>query len=419
MKASANLALALAGAARVVAQVAGGRSLNESGFAGPGREAQIDLCFGTLRRYGRVQAIADALSHRGRAAPRVQALVWCALYALDSGRYADYTVVDQAVRACGLLELTAARGFVNGVLRSYLRDRQSFDQRVAADQEASFQHPRWWIDTVRRDHPLHWETVLAAGNQRPPLCLRVNRRRAQPDAYLERLAEAGLQGRRVGAAGILLQAPVPAAKLPGFAEGLVSIQDFGAQQCAPLLDLAAGQRVLDACAAPGGKSAHILELADVQLTALDIDPQRAARIAPGLERLGLSAQVRAADCGALQTWWDGNPYDRVLADVPCTGSGVVRRHPDIKWLRRAADVPAFAQRQAAMLDALWEVVAPGGKLLYVTCSVFRDENAAVLEAFCDRTPQARRCELPGGAASSWLPCAEHDGFCFALLTKGA
>lgn len=419
MKASANLALALAGAARAVAGVAEGRSLNETGFAGPGREAQTDLCFGTLRRYGRVQAITDALSHRGRAAPRVQALLWCALYALDSGRYADYTVVDQAVRACGLLEQPAARGFVNGILRSYLRERQALERRVAADQEASLQHPRWWIDAVRRDHPLRWEAVLAAGNQRPPLCLRVNPRRAQPDAYLDRLAAAGLRGRRIGASGILLDAPVPAARLPGFGEGLVSIQDFGAQQCAPLLELAAGQRVLDACAAPGGKSAHILELADVQLTALDIDPRRAARIAPGLERLGLSAAVRAADCSALDTWWDGKPYDRVLADVPCSGSGVVRRHPDIKWLRRAADVPAFASRQAAILDALWRVLAPGGKLLYVTCSVFREENAAVLEAFCDRTTQARRCELPEGAAPSWLPCAEHDGFYFALLTKGA
>ena len=419
MKASANLALALAGAARAVAAVAEGRSLGESALGGPGREAQTDLCFGALRRYGRVQAITDALSHRGRAALRVQALVWCALYALDSGRYADYTVVDQAVRACGLLEQGAARGFVNGVLRNYLRERQALERRIAADPQASHQHPQWWIDAVRRDHPSHWEEVLAAGNQRPPLCLRVNRRRAQPDAYLELLASAGMRGRRIGASGILLDAPVPAAKLPGFGEGLASVQDFAAQQCAPLLDLADGQRVLDACAAPGGKSAHILELADVRLHALDIDAQRAARIAPGLERLGLAATVQAADCTALETWWDGEPFDRVLADAPCSGSGVVRRHPDIKWLRRAADVPAFAERQAAILDALWQVLAPGGKLLYVTCSVFRDENAAVLEGFRDRTPLARCGELPGGAASSWLPCAEHDGFYFALLTKGA
>jgi len=419
VRASGNLALALSGAARAVAGVAEGRSLGDTDFAGPGREAQTDLCYGALRRYGRVQAITDALSHRGRAAPRVQALVWCALYALDSGRYADYTVVDQAVRACGLLEQTGARGFVNGVLRNYLRERQALERRIAADPQAKLQHPRWWIDAVRRDHPLRWEDVLAAGNQRPPLCLRVNRRRARPDAYLELLASAGMRGRCIGASGILLDAPVPAAKLPGFRDGLASIQDFGAQQCAPLLDLADGQRVLDACAAPGGKSAHILELADVRLTALDIDPQRAARIGPGLERLGLSATVQVADCTALEVWWDREPYDRILVDAPCSGSGVVRRRPDIKWLRRAADVPAFALRQAAILDALWQVLAPGGKLLYVTCSVFRDENAAVSEAFCDRTSQARRCELPAGAASSWLPCAEHDGFYFALLTKGA
>jgi 16S rRNA (cytosine967-C5)-methyltransferase len=419
MKRAADLAPALAEAARVVAGVAEGRSLDDALEPGAGREALTDLCYGTLRRYGRVQALGRALSHRGNAPTRVQALLWCALYAIERGRYAHYTVVDQAVRACALLEHAAARGYVNAVLRTYLREREALERRLASDDEAHYQHPRWWIESVRRDHPRHWRSILEAGNSHPPLCLRVNRRRAQVDAYLTQLASAGLLARRVGESAVLLEKPVPVARLPGFADGLVSVQDAGAQRCAPLLDLARGQRVLDACAAPGGKSAHILEREDVSLTALELSTARAARIAPGLARLGLAADVRVADCTALEEWWDGAPYDRVLADVPCSGSGVARRHPDMKWLRRASDVGEFTRRQAAILDALWRVLAPGGKLLYVTCSVFRDENEAVLDAFRGRVPGARRDALPGGAMPNLLPCAEHDGFFFGLLTKAA
>lgn len=419
MKSSGALAPALADAARAIGSVAAGRSLDQAIERRGAQGALTDLCYGTLRRYGRVQFLVDVLSRKGAAPPQVQALLWCALYALDSGRYAEYTVVDQAVRACALLEQWQARGYVNALLRAYLRGRVSLERRIAADDEARYQHPRWWIEILRRDHALQWQSILEAGNTHPPMCLRVNRRRAQPEAILARLAEAGLKARRVGGCALLLDKPVPVERLPGFAEGLVSVQDAGAQQCAPLLDLAAGQRVLDACAAPGGKCAHILESADVELTALDADPERAARIGPGLARLGLAASVHAADCTALDTWWDGRLFERVLADVPCTGSGVARRHPDIKWLRRAGDVRSFALRQGAILDALWRVLAPGGRLLYVTCSVFCDENDAVLDAFCARTPQSRRRELPDGAAPQRLPCAEHDGFFYGLLEKPA
>lgn len=416
----AALAPALAQAARATARVAAGRRLEEEpGEQGESRSAVLDLCYGTLRRYGRVQALVRSLSRKGDAAPQVQALLWCAFYALDSGRYAAYTVVDQAVRACALLEQWPARGYVNGALRSYLRSREALERRLRADSEARYQHPRWWIETLQRDHAQHWQSILEAGNTHPPMCLRVNRRRAQPEAFLARLAEAGLPARRVGESALLLEKPVPVTRLPGFAEGLVSVQDAGAQRAASLLDLAPGQRVLDACAAPGGKCAHILESADVEVTALDADAARAARIAPGLTRLGLAAQVRAADCTALDAWWDQRPFDRILADVPCTGSGVARRHPDIKWLRRASDAHGFARRQAAILDALWRVLAPGGKLLYATCSVFREENDAVLESFRARTPHARRGALPQDAVSPWLPCAEHDGFFYGLLEKAA
>jgi 16S rRNA (cytosine967-C5)-methyltransferase len=415
----AALAPALAAAARAVARVAAGHSLEEPSEQGAARSAVIDLCYGTLRRYGRVQALARALSRTGEAAPQMQALLWSAFYALESGRYAAYTVVDQAVRACALLEQWPARGYVNGMLRSYLREREALEQRLRADVEARYQHPRWWIEALQREQAQDWTAILEAGNTHPPMCLRVNQRRARPADYLAQLAAAGQAARTLGDCALLLEKPVPVTRLPGFGEGLVSVQDAGAQVCAHLLDLSAGQRVLDACAAPGGKCAHILEYADVELTALDADAARAARIAPGLSRLGLAARVLAADCTALDGWWDGRPFDRVLADVPCTGSGVVRRHPDIKWLRRASDVPGFAQRQAAILDALWRVLAPGGKLLYATCSVFRDENDAVLEAFCARTPLAQRLRLPGDAVAQLLPCTEHDGFFYGLLEKAA
>jgi 16S rRNA (cytosine967-C5)-methyltransferase len=425
MKRSAELAPALATAARAVANVAAGRSLSDamerrSEHADDSmRGAQSDLCYGTLRSYGRVQAIVQALSRKGAGEPRLQALLWCALYALESGRYAPYTVVDQAVRAAGLLELWPARGYVNGLLRSYLRERDALERRIAADPQALHRHPLWWIEAVQRSRPEDWRAVLAAGNTHPPMCLRVNRRRTTLPAYAERLAAEGIVARQVGDLALLLAKAVPVERLPGFAAGDVSVQDAGAQRAAALMDLAPGQRVLDACAAPGGKSAHILETADVELTALDTDPARATRIGSGLARLGLAAMVRVADCTALETWWDGRAFARILADVPCTGSGVARRHPDIKWLRRAQDLPAFARRQALILDALWRVLAPGGKLLYVTCSMFAEENGAVVDAFRACTPQARLLALPGGAPAQLLPGPEHDGFYFALLEKAA
>ena len=419
MKRNADLAPALAEAARAVARVATGRSLADGFERRAERGALLDLCYGTLRRYGRAQAIVLALSHKGAPEPRVQALLWCALYALDCGRYAEYTVVDQAVRACALLEQWPARGYVNGMLRGYLRSREALERRIAADPQARFQHPGWWIAALEKAYPQQWQEILQAGNTHPPMCLRINRRRTDLQTYRQRLAQAGIPARPEGEHGLLLDKPVPVDRLPGFAEGLVSVQDAGAQRCAGLLDLHDGQHVLDACAAPGGKSAHLLESAQLRLLALESDPARAARIAPGLARLGLEARVQVADCTVPGSWWDGQPFDRVLADVPCTASGIARRHPDIKWLRRAEDVAAFARRQAAILDALWRVLAPGGKLLYVTCSVFPEENGMVLDGFCARAPQARRLALPAGSPEQLLPCARHDGFFYGLLEKAA
>ena len=413
----------------MVERVAAGMSLAaeferraEGGSETP-RAALIDLTHGTLRRYGRVQAIVRQLSRRASGDALVEALLWCSLYALESGRYADYTVVDQAVRACGLLERWNAKGYVNAVLRGFLRERGSLEARIQADVEARYQHPRWWIEIVRAAHPADAEAVLAAGNSHPPMCLRVNRRRASVAPYQERLLATGIGSRTLGNEALLLERPVPVERLPGFDSGEVSVQDAGAQRAAYCLDVADGQRVLDACAAPGGKSGHLLECAQLELTALDADAGRCARLERNLARLCLHARVMNADCTRPGDWWDGVPFDRVLADVPCSASGIARRHPDIKWLRRANDVEAFAARQGAILDALWQVLGADGRLLYATCSVFPQENDAVIDAFIarQRSPGARavRLALPDGGAAQGLPGAERDGFYYALIRKQA
>jgi 16S rRNA (cytosine967-C5)-methyltransferase len=426
VKASAALAPALRDAARLVAQVAAGRSLGNELAGAPleqeqgssSRAALLDIAHGTLRRYGRVQAIVAALSHRQAPDGQLEALLWCALYALESGRYAEYTVVDQAVRACALLERWSAKGYVNALLRGFARERQAIERRIEADEQARYQHPQWWIEMVRRAYPSGWQAALAEGNHPPPMCLRVNRRRASIEAYGRRLDALGIASERVGADGLLLREPMPVQRLPGFAEGEVSVQDAGAQRAADCLELANGQRVLDACAAPGGKTTHLLERADVQLTALDIDAARSGRLETNLQRLGLSARLQVVDAVEFAQRHLEARFDRVLVDAPCTGSGVARRHPDIKWLRRESDVPASAQRQARLLDALWRLVAPGGKLLYVTCSVFPQENDGVIDAFIARAA-ARRAPLADGLPAQLLPTPEHDGFYYALIEKQA
>ena len=408
------LAAALADAAKIVARIAGGASLADEFDP---RGAIIDLTHGTLRRYGRMQAVVRELSHRARGDALVEALLWCSLYALESQRYADYTVVDQAVRACTALERWSAKGYVNALLRSYLRSRATLEARLQADPEARYQHPRWWIEQLKDAYPEAWRAILAAGNTHPPMCLRVNRRRVPLEVYEDKLRAAGIAARRIDDEALLLERPQPMDELPGFAAGEVSVQDAGAQRAARLLEPAAGERVLDACAAPGGKAGHILEKAEVELTALEADPARCVRLERNLARLGFHPVVKSVDCRRVADWWDGLPFDRVLADVPCSASGIVRRHPDIKWLRRSGDLAAFAQRQGEILEALWQVLRPGGKLLYATCSVFAQENDAVIDAFIARAPRAARLPLPDGAAAQELPNAERDGFYYALIHK--
>ncbi len=411
------LARALAAAARAVAAVLGGRT-PEAALAradAAARPAALDLAFTALRDHGRGDFLLDRLLARPLKDQEARALLLVALARLERRPEEAHTIVDQAVTAAG----KTWKRLTNAVLRNFLRRRDELLAAADADEVARWRHPAWWLDALRLAYPAHWEEIAAAGNSHPPMCLRVNRchRPAGAD-FLAELARAGIAARTLDDTALLLDKPVPVERIPGFREGRVSVQDWGAQHAAALLDARDGMRVLDACAAPGGKSAHLLERADIDLTALEVDAVRAARIGETLDRLGLAATVRVADAARPRDWWDGRPFERILADVPCSASGVARRHPDIKWLRRSADVAGFARAQAAILDALWPTLAPGGKMLYCTCSVFPAENGEQVGAFVARHADARR--LPtGGAADELqlLPGPDHDGFYYALLRK--
>lgn len=412
-----SLAFALLQAARIDAAVFAGQSLADGLLArvDPAvRPAVQDLVYGSLRAYGRGDFFLSRLLDKPLDVEEVRALLLVSIYRLETRPDAAHTVVDQAVSAAGELANGRFRGLVNAVLRNFLRQQDALAAALADDAVAVSQHPDWWLAQLQAAYPDDWQRIVAAGNAPPPMGLRVNVRRASRDDYLARLTDAGISATAVGESGLALAKPVPVESLLGFAAGLLSVQDPGAQMAASLLDPEPGSRVLDACAAPGGKTAHLLERSDLDLLALDLKPSRCRRIEENLSRLGLTASVKAADCVKLDTWWDGRPFDAVLADVPCTASGVVRRNPDTKWLRREADIFSFAKTQARILDALWQVVRPGGKLLYVTCSVFPTENGVQIARFLERQPEARRCH-----EEQLLPTADHDGFYYCLLEKHA
>ena len=381
------------------------------------RGAVRDLAWTTLREFRRGGVVLDRLLNTPPATV-IHALLLVALTRLRQRPEQPHTVVDQAVQAAAAL-MPGLKNMVNGVLRNALRQRDQWLEWEQRDPEARYGFPAWWIQRVKNAHPSAWGAALQAGNERPPMAVRVNVRRASIEQLEAELAAAGCASRRLDNDAILLERALPVARLPGYAEGRVSVQDAGAQWAARLLDPQPGERVLDACAAPGGKAAHLLERADLQLLALELDPVRARRIEHNLPRRGRYAAVKVADCRDRAKWWDGRPFDRILADVPCSASGVVRRHPDIKWLRRDTDIVQFAAQQAQILDALWHALAVGGTMLYVTCSVFDEENAGQIARFCARHTDAQRLSIQGRPDFQLLPNGEHDGFYYALLRKQA
>ena len=380
------------------------------------------LAYGTLREHRRLGAL---LAPRLKKAPQplLAALLHVGIFQLEATRVPAHAAVHATVAATKALGLGGARGMVNAVLRGHQRAPAT----IAVDDAALVHsYPDWLAEHIAADWATDAPAVLAAGNDRAAMQLRVNSRRATREALLAEYAEAGIEATAMPACrdGICLDEPMAADKLPGFVEGRVSIQDGAAQLAADLVAPRDGDRVLDACAAPGNKSAHLLERADIALTALDIDETRLAILEGTLARLGLSADSRVGDAAEPRLWWDSACYDRILLDAPCSGTGVIRRHPDIKWLRRASDIDAARARQAALLAALWPTLAPGGRLVYATCSILAAEGDAVIDDFLAREPRAaaQPIEAAWGRATTHgrrIAPGDHDfdGFYYAVLAK--
>ena len=390
------------------------------------RGAAQALCFETLRGLGRARALLALLHPRQVRPPQLEALllVTLALASLPEPRpYPDHTLVYEAVQACVAdPRMRGARGFVNALLRRLQAQRESLLAQALTQPEARFNHPGWWIELLHDAWPAQWSSILELAALPPPMTLRVNRRWGTREQYLERLLAAGLDAEAPAGPGLeqalVLRRAVAVGELPLFDSGAVSVQDASAQLAAALLDAQAGMRVLDACAAPGGKTAHVLELADCEVLALDRDAARAARIGDTLRRLRLApADVRCADAAQPASWWDGRAFDRILLDAPCSASGISRRHPDIRWLRRPQDIAALAAQQRELLQALWPLLRPGGRLLYATCSQFPAEGTEQAASFLARHGDALALVAPGQILPGRSP--ERDGFFYALFAKRA
>lgn len=398
------------------------------------RAAVRDMTFRAVREMGRCQTILRELNKRPPH-DAVMALQIVALEQLINPLRDTHTIVDQAVQAARERRATrGATGLLNAVLRRFLRERDALLARAETDPVAQFNFPRWWIDRLRTEQPEHWESVLKTSNQAAPMTLRVNNRKIGTQDYLQKLAVQGIDARIIGTSAIALKAACDVHSLPGFDDGLASVQDAGAQLAASLLDVSDGQRVLDACAAPGGKSAHLLETASLKLVAMDKDAKRLKRVSQNLTRLQLhqGAELITADASDPVSWpapLRAVRFDRILVDAPCTASGIVRRHPESRWLRRRRDIETLAAQQLKILNGLWPALKPGGKLLYATCSVFAAEGVGVIDRFVGSTESARRLPLnaPIGAdlnverIDQLLPVADgqkdHDGFFYALIER--
>jgi 16S rRNA (cytosine967-C5)-methyltransferase len=419
-------------AARTVRRVLAGSALplalaSVGGSTLDNRALIQELAYGTLRFLGQLRAVVRHLADRPLSDPNVEALLWVALYQLIHTGAPAHAVVNAAVQATVRAKKSSARGLTNAILRSFLRRRDALLAAIGQDDEARFSYPQWWIDRVREEYRERAPSVLDSGNTRPPLTLRITRRALSRERYIGALAAQGIAAESIGEAGVILAQARAVTTLPGYAEGWFMVQDASAQLAAPLLGVDDGMRVLDVCAAPGGKTAHLAELAAIDLVALDIDATRLERVAQNLARLELRARLIVADAADTATWWDGLRFDRILLDAPCTASGIVRRHPDGKWLRRESDIAAFAAQQRRVLEAVWPCLARGGRLLYGTCSIFRAENSDRIAAFMAGHDDVLRLPLlfPAGfhdEEGQLLPSGagtehNHDGFFYALLQK--
>lgn len=389
-----------------------------------------DLAFGTARWQPRLSALAEKLLQKPfkAADADVEALLLVGLYQLLYTRVPAHAAIGETVGCADKLKKPWAKGLLNAVLRNAQRESETIFAELERDPVVRTAHPRWLQKSLKAFWPEQWEAICAANNAHPPMILRVNRRHHSRDAYLALLGEAGIAATPCvySRDGIVLEAAADVRSLPGFAEGLISVQDEAAQLAADLLDLAPGQRVLDACCAPGGKTCHILEAepALAGVVAVDLEAKRLVRVKENLERLGLEAELIAADGRDIDKWWDGKPFQRILLDAPCSATGVIRRHPDIKLTRQPDDIVALAQLQGELLDAMWKTLEVGGILLYATCSTLPTENTEVIAAFLERTPGARELDLATAAGIKQPHGRQllaqqggHDGFYYAKLIK--
>lgn len=383
------------------------------------------MVYGVLRHYRRLGWQLEQMMDRPlRDAPLVEALLRVGLYQMHDMRIPDHAVVSATTAAATLLQAEWAGSLVNALLRRSQRE----PERLEPPDDMAIRHswPNWMVETIRRDWGEQAETVLAEGSEQAPMTLRVNRRRMTAADYIARLSQGGRTARALAGApdAVVLETAGEVDALPGFSRGSVSVQDASAQLAVQLLDVQPGQRVLDACSAPGGKAAHILESCPkADLTALDSDRSRLQSVAETLRRVGAQASLIAADAADTKRWWDEKPFDRILIDAPCSGTGVVRRHPDIKWLRRVSDVRTLSKTQEQLLNALWPLLAPGGRLVFATCSILRSEGGEVVDRFLQRHPEAHAlpCDLPVGTAdgAGWRipPGGDWDGFYYAILSR--
>ncbi|MCL6064086.1 16S rRNA (cytosine(967)-C(5))-methyltransferase RsmB [Neisseria meningitidis] len=426
-----SMALAQKLAADSIAAVAEGRNLQDVlaqiRTAHPDLTAQEngalqDIAYGCQRYLGSLKHMLAQMLKKPIDNPQLESLLLAALYQLHYTRNAPHAVVNEAVESIAKIGRGQYRSFANAVLRRFLRERDKLAASCKKDDVAKHNLPLWWVAYLKNHYPKHWHNITAALQSHPPMTLRVNRRHGNAESYLEKLAAEGIAAKALDEYAVTLEEAVPVNRLPGFSDGIVSVQDFGAQQAAYLLNPKDGERILDACAAPGGKTGHILELADCRVTALDIDAGRLKRVEDNIARLGFQTASAAcadardlaacADARDLAAWYDGKPFDAILADVPCTASGVARRNPDVKWLRRPTDALKTARQQEALLDALWQTLKQGGRMLLATCSVFVEENDGQLQKFLNRHADAEPIE-----SRVLLPNKHQDGFYYALIQK--
>jgi len=414
------------------------RLSSNSGFDGRDIAAAQNLAYGVLREAGRLRFFLARLTQRPLQPVELTGHLLVGLHELDAELSPAYAAVNETVSVAAQ-RYPFARAFVNAVLRNFQRQRETLVLAARQNPEARWNFPNWWLQRLQAEFPSNWQEIVSQLNARPPMTLRVNLRQTTRADFCAQLEAAGIEYRLPendpGAAAVILTSPIPVSELPGFAAGQVSVQDLGAQWAAPLLDVAAGMHVLDACAAPGGKTGHLLESAELDLLALDSDASRLGRVRENLDRLGLTnlpatnIRLLAADAGKPSLWWDETPFDRILLDAPCTASGVVRRHPDGKWLKRADDMQHLADEQSRLLEALWPLLKSGGKMLYATCSLFQAENSEQISAFLTRHEDASiepvdfagpsKAELMSTTVmpTTLMPTEDMDGFFYARLLK--